>query len=464
MWSATSPSTAVGSRRPGLWIPTPLKVPPSMLMLGLKKRLGTGLEKIPPKTSLLTSKSSPKGECYADGLMLQALAERLGTGLVVWSWNATQHTWVRSVLAPFEIDGLAGKAKKSPDPVVVVLKDAHYRALLSSDPCPTAWLQVTRPRPRMLLQGGGKLSLPPSTPSLPSEVKRRVQAQTPSDDKAGGTPVRMPSLLSLPSCTPLRTPAVGSSLERVGSLPSLGRTALGPLTLPRATPGNTEAAEKEGPTRAEDKLRHNAEALAALRAAGTAKRFRLRGKQPGFRTLGSFGSGSVGHLQRFGSEDSSAEVDGSGPDLGGPALVVPLKSKKHHFRTRHAETPMQLILAAKPTVAMTSATLPQEQRAWTCPLCKDGLPVLSSQDMKRTKKAHVQARHPHLTVKRLFHLSQVGKPKAKKGVSRKQLASHQATKPKVCHASVGYCRARGAHRQGIAWKPALLQNVFLALG
>ena len=42
---------------------------------------------------------------WADGLMLQALAARLGTCLVVWAWAASQKSWQRYVLAPFLRDG-----------------------------------------------------------------------------------------------------------------------------------------------------------------------------------------------------------------------------------------------------------------------------------------------------------------------------------------------------------------------
>ena len=84
----------------------------------------------PPTTFDDFIKMMARKEAYADGVALQALSERLGTPSIVWHYQPQDSTWQRSVLAPFEREGCAGTARKSPPAVSLVLRDAHYRSLL----------------------------------------------------------------------------------------------------------------------------------------------------------------------------------------------------------------------------------------------------------------------------------------------------------------------------------------------
>lgn len=65
---------------------------------------------------------------YADGLLLQALAERLATTIIVFSWNSSVNIWQRSVLSPSFTGGFAQSPKKGMQPVVIALRDRHYQA------------------------------------------------------------------------------------------------------------------------------------------------------------------------------------------------------------------------------------------------------------------------------------------------------------------------------------------------
>ena len=104
----------------------------------------------PPSTFDEYVKMMAKRDAYADGVSLQALCECLGPPLIVWHYQPQDSTWQRSVMAPFEQDGCAGTARKSPPAVTLVLRDAHYRSLLgpSDAECPSAWLTLTAQKPK----------------------------------------------------------------------------------------------------------------------------------------------------------------------------------------------------------------------------------------------------------------------------------------------------------------------------
>ncbi|CAE7913730.1 unnamed protein product [Symbiodinium sp. KB8] len=131
----------------------------------------------PPTTFDDFIKMMARKEAYADGVALQALSERLGTPSIVWHYQPEDSAWQRSVLAPFEREGCAGTARKSPPAVTLVLRDAHYRSLLGppSADCPSAWLKLTAPR----IGKGAKLqdafSLPSRTPSRLKAAPRPSQ-------------------------------------------------------------------------------------------------------------------------------------------------------------------------------------------------------------------------------------------------------------------------------------------------
>ena len=155
-----------------------------------------------------------KRETYACGFSLAALSERLGAPIIIWLWVPQQRTWQRCVLAPFEHQGFAGKAKKAPEPIVLVLKDNHYRSLLGPIKCPQAWLQVTSPRPPKELRGAGK-SRASGHLTLPSATPPRNKGETGALSLPSATPSRQGGVgyLSLPVSTPRYAEESGSSLR-----------------------------------------------------------------------------------------------------------------------------------------------------------------------------------------------------------------------------------------------------------
>ena len=171
-----------------------------------------------PITTFAESKEAAAGRhFYADGIMLQALSERIACPLVIWAWNPELDMWNRSVIAPwFTSDSTAGVGKKG-SPLVLALRGKHYRALESSSSSggniPTAWLRQTSARPRAEFRGGGK-----TTPR--SEARRQSPALS------GKTKVSLSGGLSLPSSTPRRAPSGASGLSLPSSTPARGSGSL----------------------------------------------------------------------------------------------------------------------------------------------------------------------------------------------------------------------------------------------
>ena len=157
---------------------------------------------------------------YADGIMLQALSERIACPLVIWAWNPELDVWNKSVVAPwFNPDNTAGVGKKS-SPIVLALRGKHYRALESSSTSgsniPTAWLRQTSTRPRAELRGGGG----------GGKTTPRSEARPPSPAPSSKTKASSLGGLSLPSSTPRRAPSVASGLSLPSSAPAKGSGSL----------------------------------------------------------------------------------------------------------------------------------------------------------------------------------------------------------------------------------------------
>ena len=96
--------------------------------------------------------------CYADGLLLHSLAERLATTIIVFSWNSSVNIWQRSVLSPSLTGGFAQSPKKGMQPVVIALRDRHYGAFCPDNKdvvFPSAWLAETELKDRPFFRGGG---------------------------------------------------------------------------------------------------------------------------------------------------------------------------------------------------------------------------------------------------------------------------------------------------------------------
>ena len=81
-----------------------------------------------------------------------------------------------------------------------------------------------------------------------------------------------------------------------------------------------------------------------------------------------------------------------------------IRSKWHHWKSRRPEKSTDLISRPKITIFEVSHELPQDQQAWSCPLCTAALPSLPDQDRKRAIKKHCQDCHPDHSLQDLAHL------------------------------------------------------------
>ena len=79
-----------------------------------------------------------------------------------------------------------------------------------------------------------------------------------------------------------------------------------------------------------------------------------------------------------------------------------LVKKKHHWLTRHSDLPKDMVHRPKPVTISVAHNLPEEQRAWCCPLCTAALPSLSDWDRKRAIRKHIEEAHPDETLQSLY--------------------------------------------------------------
>lgn len=71
-----------------------------------------------------------------------------------------------------------------------------------------------------------------------------------------------------------------------------------------------------------------------------------------------------------------------------------------HFKKAHPEIPKHVYAAGKTREPIaSSADLPEHARAWCCPLCKHGLPQLSTAERHRAIKRHIREFHPKETLR-----------------------------------------------------------------
>lgn len=81
---------------------------------------------------------------WISGVLLQALAERLGTPIIIFKWDEISKSWRRFCIAARFSGGWACKAKNA-SPIAVVLEKKHYVALRPKDEndFPKSWLKET---------------------------------------------------------------------------------------------------------------------------------------------------------------------------------------------------------------------------------------------------------------------------------------------------------------------------------
>ena len=98
-------------------------------------------------------------------------------------------------------------------------------------------------------------------------------------------------------------------------------------------------------------------------------------------------------------------------------------SRRFHWRTKRPDLPSTLIHKEAPTVVAVSFSLPEEEKAWTCPLCPAALPSLPTVDRKRAVRDHIPKRHKGETLQSQQSLYNRQRARIKKpGVSAAQAA------------------------------------------
>eukprot|EP00438_Fugacium_kawagutii_P030759 Skav215264 [mRNA] locus=scaffold2881:38182:47134:+ [translate_table: standard] len=107
---------------------------------------------------------------WIDGLLLHALAHRLGRVIIIFVWHSQDGAWQRHVVAPTHENGIA-KGSKDSVPICLLLSNEHYCSLLPNDSdvnIPQEWLRSTPEVARQVLRGAGKSRSNSSQLSLPA--------------------------------------------------------------------------------------------------------------------------------------------------------------------------------------------------------------------------------------------------------------------------------------------------------
>ena len=145
---------------------------------------------------------APCQNTWAEGKLLQALCERLGAPIVVWSWANSRSAWERFTVAGKFSKGVAICAKHR-KPITVTLRDKHYAALKppEGEDVPAAWLRECVGVVIDLLGAGSDadfhaLGLGDATPSLHS-ASPSVRESPGAARRALGLDERTPSLASV---------------------------------------------------------------------------------------------------------------------------------------------------------------------------------------------------------------------------------------------------------------------------
>ena len=156
-----------------------------------------------------------KRSTWTDGLIIQALSEKLGCPTVVWKQNGDN--WERYCFAPKFSRGMA-RSGDNWQPLCVILKNKHYLSLRGpekgSHQVPKEWLQETPGHFRATLSGAGLRSI--ATPSVKSgsSLSRVLQGKelpTPTVH----SDIATPSVKTVPSRTQSgRVPSVRSKFGK----------------------------------------------------------------------------------------------------------------------------------------------------------------------------------------------------------------------------------------------------------
>ena len=296
-------------------------------------------------------KQAAKQIFWADALLLRGLVSRIGVCLIIFKYNPETKLWVRFALAPKFKHGIATPTSKETKPIVLLLKEGHYRALCPKDPsveAPGPWFEETPSPDRGVLRGAGG-SVTDSVPSLENGI------------------------LSLPPETPSRTTSDAGTRTDIDSYKRLRITGKQSITLPSATPtrdGNVSSRVDLADNVSLEQNLHN--------------------------ESGASSSTSQPRLEKGHDFHFVWTCPHCGEVLNAATALQRRHMRNNHLMRRHKHNRTDASDKIKEPIPLTptSPLIPRDQRSWSCPLCHEGLPDLSKHMMQKCAQHHWAERHP----------------------------------------------------------------------
>ncbi len=351
-------------------------------------------------------KRASQSSYWISGVLLQALAERLGTPIVVFKWDEISKSWRRFCIAARFSGGWACKAKHV-SPIAVVLQKQHYVALRPKDDAdfPRNWLQQTAsPGDSEFiidLTGAGRKA---SSSNSKVSTKREIQKTTPKSGKSEIGSVCESEKKNF-EC-PLHTPSVYSTSDTCAHALVKDATPSVHSMMPSAHTPSVHTLRQDSQVNGHGGSRPlDVPSLNVPRSVSVARDNQTIVPEE-FHVLDSMASTAIGHM---GPRQRSATIKPT-RRLIGKQTFLPVKpakfdrrkptswtcpvcqfttsgtyggmlaSKRWHMRTRHPEVPAAVYSLQRPQPVVASPELPDAERDWSCPMCTAGLPQLASQE------------------------------------------------------------------------------------
>ena len=412
---------------------------------------------------------------WLDHYLALACSRVINSEVMVWKFVGGKWIFLEHLTPP--------SAKRSKHPVYLFLKHGHFTTLLPGVQPPHKWEHLKGGDAKVSYMGGAadeELDASSEVSNWLQPSSERAKDATPGDDLGSEVswwlkPPRInpedepdPAEDSLPQdcgasqasvsrwLRPVPRSLASASSEVSTCAQTASRRCFAASDCERAEPRSSapkrlRTAQTSPLMRLEDKNAQNAKAmLGMLRSqAPIPPRRRLSGKQQGFLTLGynrcaepgcrsHQGEAAVPSVEAGPVAPASQQQTGVWPC---PVCNLVIKAKdsstlahkkRYHLETRHPNFDVKLALKVnKGAVYEFSYQIPPEQAAVECPICHKRLPELSRQDYLRSVRAHCASAHPGQTPRSLFHKRITGRKKKTDGVSKRQLAAHEATRKKL---------------------------------
>ena len=339
---------------------------------------------LPPESFQSYLKMIARRETWIDEFLIRGLAERLGVPVVVWYFHPTQATWLRAVYGPWWREDVAQTTKRQ-RPLVLALKDKHYRALVPEtidDVVPESWLLRSEPREIGALKGAGPGSTALSICSATPERSRRslsLASSTPRQTSKQSKRVGLPGQPLVPlrdeASTRSRQPCKAQALDVPQSTPC--KTASSAMSIAEKPPKREH--NKAGTTQARNQSFCSKYSSTKRKAESQrAEKLAMPGKKlppvPKFHNDQRIRKGKQSGTQVFLWRCPLCSVEKQGPWKNICTM------RWYHWSTHHKHVPYEqfLIKPRGAPVPVPSALLPEDQRAFSCPCCNVGLPPLET--------------------------------------------------------------------------------------